>query len=185
MADLADKIWITAHSRMYSEKRYKIYDISSHIFLSYLSLLLIVGSIFSKDLGGYLAHFDKLMVTLSLLVFTTSLIIYGFKFGEKSNQYRECYLKLQALGQNLKNVNSPEQEYASILECYPNHPDRDYHDFIISKTLIDRGTITSGGENISWTLWMLGTKIIRIVTYWGLLFLPPIFISYFFAQPFL
>jgi hypothetical protein len=184
MADLADKIWITARVRIYSEKRYKKYDISFHIFLSFLSLLLIIGSVFFQELSVYLSHFGKLMITLSLLVFATSLIIYGFKFGEKSNLYRDCYLKLNALEQNLENVNSPNNAYESILECYPNHSDWDYHDFIISKTLFSGETITSNGHPIKLTWWMLAGKIIRFVAYWGFLVIPPVAISYLFVQPF-
>ena len=185
MDDLKDKIWITRHSRIYSEKRYKLYDVTSHIFLSFISLLLIFGSIFSEDIGGYSTYFDKIMIFISLLVFSTSLIVYGFKFEGKSKQYRECYLKLQDLEQNLQNLKFPEQEYISILKDYPNHSDRDYHDFIFSRNFFNDMEITIGKKKIRWTWWMLMGKVVRFIMFWCLLLIPPILIVCFFAQPFL
>ena len=181
---LKDKIWITSHVRIHAEKKYKLYNILSHIILSYLSFLLIIGMLFSEHFRTDPELFDKLMITLSLLVFASSLIVHGFKFGEKSNQFRECYLKLQALLGDFKSTEEPEKKYAEILAQYPNHSDGDYHFFLLMETVISGEEIEHGGKTKKFTWFMAISVIFRIVLQLVIIFAPPTVISYFFYSQF-
>ena len=78
---LLDNIWVTSKTRMIAEERYRSYSLAAHIFTSYYSLLLIIFSIFSSDISGFTAEFDKIILTLAVLVFSLSLILGGFHFS--------------------------------------------------------------------------------------------------------
>lgn len=134
MSNLKDKIWLTCKTRMHSEKRYRLYDMTSHLFLSYMSLLMIVASVFSKELAFEVPHFNIITIILALFLFTTSLIIYGFRFSEMANKHRDCYLKLQGLEQNLDQQSDPGIAYQEILTCYPNHAEMDFEDLVLART---------------------------------------------------
>jgi len=166
MQDLKDKIWITARTRMITEQRYKRYDIRSHLFISYMSLLMILTTIFSEDLSSVVPYFRQLEVVIPLALFAASLIVYGFKFGDCAHQFRECYLKLQSLYEKFDKTSDPTSEYEEILQRYPNHAESDYEELIIKRTLFDRQKISSGGVNHKWTYWMIAKWLGRVTWFW-------------------
>lgn len=165
MSNLKDKIWLTSKTRMFSEKRYRLYHLTSHLCLTYMSLLIIITSVFSGELALVVQYLDKIIITLALLLFTTSLIIYGFGFSEMANKHRDCYLKLQGLEQNFDEQSDPGAVYQEILSCYPNHAQRDYEDLVLDRTLFGTRRLQSGEENINWTVWMLLKKVIRVAAF--------------------
>ncbi|MCB7130127.1 MAG: SLATT domain-containing protein [Candidatus Brocadiales bacterium] len=185
MSILKDRIWITCKTRMFSEKRYRWYDLASHFFLTYMSLLIIVAFVFSNELVLAVPHFDKITITLALFVFTTSLIIYGFRFSEMANKHRDCYLKLQHLERTFDQQSDPEAAYQEILSCYPNHEQRDYEDLVLDRTFFGKRGLKIGEERIKWTYWLLLKKAIRFVVFWFLILAPPLSVSTFFLLPFL
>lgn len=69
-------------------------------------------------------------MSASIIVFSLTLIINGFKFSEKANQFRECYLRLQSL-YRADTING--ERYDEILLSYPNHSTSDYVDFVIEQ----------------------------------------------------
>ena len=73
MNTLKDRIWITAKTRMISERRYRRYELVSHILLAYLSFLLIASSLFNEDLSRYVPYFDKINIVISVFLFAASL----------------------------------------------------------------------------------------------------------------
>lgn len=161
MSSLKDKIWITAKSRMLAERRYKTYEISSHLFLSYMSLLLIISTIFSTDLKGAVYHFDQITICISLAIFAASLISYGFRFGETAAQFRECYLRLQQLEHQALDDAEIAERYFEILGSCPNHSTADYGRFVVEMTFYKKKPIQSGPDKISWTWMMLLTFVLR------------------------
>ena len=185
MSNLKDRIWVTSRSRVFSENRYRLYDLTSHLFLTYMALLMIIASVFSKELGLVVRHFEKITILLALFLFTTSLVIYGFRFSEMAGKHRDCYLKLQGLELNFDGLSDPSTLYQEILSCYPNHAQRDYENFIIDRTLFKAAKLTVDKEAISWTKWMLLKKVVRIAAFWFLVLAPPFSITYLFSSPFL
>ena len=185
MSSLRDKIWLTCKIRMFSERRYRLYDVTSHLLLSYMSLLIIVAFVFSDELGSEVPHFDKIAITLALFLFTTSLIIYGFRFSEMANKHRDCYLKLQGLEQNFDQQSDPGTAYQEILSCYPNHAQRDFEDLVLDRTCFGNRRVHSGEEEITWTGWMLLKKVIRFFAFWFLILVPLLLVTFLFLRPFL
>ena len=185
MSNLKDRVWLTSKSHIFAEVRFNLYDVTSHIFLTSMSLLMIIAAIFYQEFATHIPYFDKITVTISLIIFTTSLIIYGFKFKEIANLHRECYLKLQALEREFDNNPEPEKIYQTILDQYPNHSPRDYEELILARTCFGNETLSNGGREITWTFWMLLMKAIRFVIFWGLIFGPPLLAAMLFAWPLL
>lgn len=181
MSNLEDKIWITGKTRIFSEKRYRLYDVTSHLCLTYMSFLMIVASVFSKEIAAVLPHFDKITITLALFLFTMSMVIYGFKFSLIANQHRDCYLKLQALEQNFGQLLDPGAAYQEILTGYPNHSSWDYESLILERSLFGNGVLKSGGEEIKWTYWILLKKIFRLTVFLTLIIVPPMYVTYHFV----
>ena len=131
---LLDNIWVTSKTRMIAEERYRSYSLAAHIFTSYYSLLLIIFSIFSSDISGFTAEFDKIILTLAVLVFSLSLILGGFHFSETADKHRECYLKLQTILHYTSQQNIGES-YVHILKEYPTHLPMD-HEYLTVKSAI-------------------------------------------------
>ncbi len=158
---------------MNSERRYRLYDITSHLFLTYMSFLLIISSVFSDELRLTIEYLDKITATLALFIFTTSLIIYAFKFSERADKYRECYLRLQGLEQSFDNEKDAVGAYQEILSGYPNHSPTDYEDLVLDRTFFGNRTLQTDGEPIKWTSWMLLKKVLRFITFWLVVLAPP------------
>lgn len=174
--NLEDKIWLTAKSRIFAEKRYRHYDIVSHVFLSYMSVLIIISSILPDHASQAIKNLDFITVALSIALLVTSLIIAGLRFSTTADKHRGCYLKLQNLYQSLDDTTEPAKEYDKILNGFPNHSSRDYDDFVLDQTLFGKNKLTTDGVSISWDIWMLIRKALRFCTFWLAIFLPPTFI---------
>lgn len=158
---------------MFSEKRYRTYDIASNIVQTYMAVLMLAASVFSDELRATVPLFDKITIVLSLFLFGSSLIIYGFRFVETANKHRDCYLKLQRLIESYERQSDPGAAYHDILAQFPNHAPRDYEDFVLSGTLFDRKTLKIGDKAITWTAWMLISKVMREAVFWLLILILP------------
>ena len=185
MSNLKDKMWLTCKARMISEKRYRLYDVTSHLFLTYISLLMIVASVFFDELALEVPNFRIITIILALFLFATSLIIYGFKFSEMANKHRDCYLKLQGLEQDFDHQSDPGSAYQEILSCYPNHAQRDFEDLVLARTCFGKSNLQSGEKEITWTISMLLKKIIRIFGFCLLILSPPILVTFLFLKSFI
>ena len=177
----SDNIWITAHTRMQAEKRYKRYSLASHLLLSYYAFLMILLSVFSDFIKTSIP-LSQINIALAIAVFSASLIVYGFKFGETAQLHRECYLRLQKL---LALVDSePEMiaQYHEIIEGYPNHSAHDFDDLVIERTLIKNDILRNSNGPIQWTVLMLVRKSFHWLIYWlAIAFLTvfPVYILFF------
>lgn len=132
-----NSIWITYKIRMNSEARYKSYSLASHMWMSCFTFALITYSVFSDQYKLLIPNLDKVNICLSIASFSLSLILYGFKFDERANLFRECYLKLQSLYKADAEISDINREYAAILSQYPNHTENDYKDTIINLVMTD------------------------------------------------
>lgn len=184
MNDLKDKIWLTAHARMVSEQRYRQYDLASHLFLSYMSLLMIVSVIYSNELQGRIPHFEKISLIISLLIFSTSLIMYGFKFSETASSYRECYLKLQSMLNSFDSYSDAGSKYDEILSACRNHASADFEALVIERTLFKKCGLSSGGKEIRWDILMLLKYITRRLAFSATCIGIPLATTLFLVRPF-
>ncbi|RJF79327.1 SLATT domain-containing protein [Azospirillum cavernae] len=133
MKDVRDRIWITSKVRMISERRYLSYESTAHLLMNTFSGILLLTSIYPDEIGRSVPGLSKINVAFSLLIFGSSLLVYGFKFGETAAKHRECYLKLQRLLDSNKDDEDNFEKYHDILENYPNQSDRDYYDFVFER----------------------------------------------------
>ncbi|MFZ2469318.1 MAG: SLATT domain-containing protein [Parvibaculum sedimenti] len=163
---LRDKIWTTYKCRMNAERRYRSYNLLSHLLTSYYSLLLIFLSIFSDQILSNHQLAQGLGIALSVAVFSLSLVLYGFHFSETADKHRECYLKLQGL---YDGGNPPElaAKYDEIKHQYPNHSPRDYRDLIVETVLNGHSPVTRPGtaEKVSPTCWQYMDYLARKVSF--------------------
>jgi hypothetical protein len=144
-ATLRDKIWKTMKSRMRAESRYRSYDLAAHLLTTYYSLSIIFAAVFSDDLRQLIPQADKIVIALSILVFSLSLVLLGFRFSETASKHRECYLRLQRLHNDAEPMDLP-QRYHDILEHYPNHAERDYNDMVVQAVTFSGKSIKVAGS---------------------------------------
>lgn len=185
MDNLKDKIWLTSRSRVYAEKRLRLYNLTFQALLTYMSVLMIGASVFSDELRVTVQYFDKIRICLSVSLLVVSLVIVASRFSENANMYRKCYLELDNLYLNFEKEPNPGQKYQEILFDSPNHADRDYENMVISRTLVENKTLNSGKESIKWTWGMVAAKAGRWILYWGLVLSIPVVITWFLVAPLL
>lgn len=135
---IKDKIWKTSKSRMNAESRFRGYDNVSHIFLVLLSIAVIASSIFLKGESS-----ESISMLLSVFVLSTSIVVFGFRFGETAVKHRECYLRLQSLLDQTPEKEKLIRSYHAILLGYPNHLPIDYERVLIDSASADETKITN------------------------------------------
>lgn len=127
--DATGNIWLTSKARMEAEKRFKHYDVTSHLVLIWYSLWLLCLSIFSELFEPYVGAvgIDNLATFLSASVLVLSVTTWGFKFGSEAALHRDCYLELDELLAADSSDEEKQNKYSEILKKYPNHStfDRD------------------------------------------------------------
>lgn len=172
---IAENIWITSKSRMNSEKRNRLYGTAAHVLLHYFATLLVVHSIIHPQADS-LEQYEQANTILSIAVLVASLVVHGFKFGEKAQLHRDCYLRLQKLTSEESRKKQLVVGYNEILAGYPNHHDRDYEDLIISRHREGRPIYDSTGKVTPSTRmmrWRLAQKIFFWVSMFALVVAPP------------
>ena len=185
MDNLKDKIWLTSKSRVYSEERIRRYSITAHLLLTYMSVLMIVVSVFSDELRETVPYFEKIRISLSVLLLAGSLVILNARFPEKAEIFRKCYLELDELYRNFEKESDPAQKYAEILSLCPNHAGRDYKNMVVDKTLLEGKKLHSGDEEIRCTKAMIMMRFARHGSYWIAVSTLPAIITWLLFAPFI
>lgn len=183
MQALKDQIWITAHVRMISEAKFRVYDQTSNLIIFWMSTLLIITSIFSKEIQIKVQNVDKLNIVVSLIILLASVISWGMRHGERGALFRECYLKLEDLHRQFP-ANAGAL-YGEILSKYPNHSDGDYEAFLFEKTVIGKNNISVGGNKITCTFLMAFRHIARKVIFFLFFYGVPLYLTWLFLSPIL
>ncbi|MDT7536077.1 SLATT domain-containing protein [Sphingobium sp. SA2] len=125
-----EKIYITYKTRMTTEARLRLTGKVSHLLLSWYSFWIIAISVIELS-GKYTFANSQVVVTaMSVLIFGLSLFIYGERYDDKANQFRNCYLDLQELYESSLDENAKMEQYAKILRIYENQSDRDYDNML-------------------------------------------------------
>lgn len=168
-----NKAWLTSKVRIYAEKRYRRYEMVSHVLLCWLSLSVIAG-MYSRVIitATQTDLFDIYTTILSVFVFIFSVIVFGFRFGETAFQFRQCYLELQKLTDDNSSNQVKNEHYHGILAGYKNHSDSDYDTLTISRTLFEKKNLWGADmEEISWTYPQLARYCLRALVFWGTTFI--------------
>ena len=163
---IKNSIWITSHSRMVAEKRYRTYDNVSSFLLSWLSLSVLAWAVVHTSAAPN-AFLDTYTALVSVFVFAFSIITFGFRFGETAVLHRECYLRLQKLHDCGDTEQDVISQYHEILAGYANQGDNDFDALVIQRTLLTKREIRGGdGNPIVWTGAMLAGFLIRHAAFW-------------------
>ena len=176
-----DKIWVTYKTRILAEQRYRVYGTATHVLNTYFSLHLILYSIFADRFEALVQYFDKILLCLSVVIFASSLAVYAFRFFEKANEFRSCYLALQELLDEHVGYDELISRYHQILKHYPNHAESDYDDLIFESSVLRNNPIKSksNGKDIrpTWKkyamYWLRKGTFYLIVAAGALIPLPP------------
>lgn len=166
-SEAKNAIWLTSRSRMNSEKRFRRYEVTSHLLLSWLSLSVIAWAVVRGSVPST-AALDIYTAILSVVVFAFSVIIFGFKFGEIAGQHRECYLRLQKLhdGQ-VKDEEELFRQYHEVLGAYGNHSEWDFEALVLSRTLYSNREVWGrDGKKITWSWSMLAKHALVTTVFW-------------------
>ena len=161
-------IWLTCHSRMLAEKRYRRYEYISHLLLSWLALGVIAWAVVRTSQPSDVL-LDTYSAILSAFVFAISIIVFGFRFGETAALHRECYLRLQKLHDSESEPAKLTREYHEILGAYGNHNDTDFEALIIDRTLLNNRKVWGkDGREITWSVAMVAKYVIRKIALWSI-----------------
>ena len=164
--NIKNRIWITSKTRIYAEKRYRKYDIMSHLVLSLLSAIVISLTLF-KDLLPQGAPLETYTIVYSIFILIASIVVFGFRFGETATLHRECYLQLQRLNDSKQDADELIRCYHDILSSYPNHSDMDYECLVLGRTFPNlKGLKRLDGTHIDWTFGMLFQWSLHQIIFW-------------------
>ena len=174
-----ENIWLTAKARMEAEKRFRIYDVVSHLVLIWYSLWLLCLTVFSKSFEPYVGNIgsDELAAFLSASVLVLSVATWGFKFGTKAALHRDCYLELEHLLTKSENVGA---QYAEIKKRYPNHSTFDVDTVLFRRIVIRREMLESEVGPITFGFWAVVSFVFIWLAEKALLFLAfalPVFVA--------
>ena len=126
----SEKIYLTYKTRMTTEARLKYKAQLSNVFLTWYSFALIVFSLLDLSKRFTIINFSMISAVVSIAIFAMTLFLYGQRYTERAGQFRECYLKLQALYESEIATASKMKKYSDILALYENQSDRDFDEMV-------------------------------------------------------
>lgn len=140
-------------------------------FLNYLvtwySFCLIVLSVGQLSRRFDILHGDLLAVWLSIGVFGLSILIQAEKLGERADQFRSCYLKLQNLYNSTNPTDDKMAAYSKILSEYQNQHDDDYDAMLFDAWRRGQKLQNAYGD-VSVSIFTGIKVVVRRLTYYGL-----------------
>jgi hypothetical protein len=118
-------------------------------WLNYLiiwySFCLIIISL-SEVIGFYkIYQANFIFAGCSIGLFGLSLFVSGERYFEKADQFRNCYLDLQALFQSSLATENKMKRYAEILKKYENQRGDDYDDMLFDAWMRDQSLKNAEG----------------------------------------
>ena len=145
---------------MTTEARLRRTAFLSYALLTWYSFILIAFSLL--DLSGRftISNFSMISATGSIATFSLSLFIYGERYSERADHFRNCYLKLQELYSSDVSSKVKMRKYAEILDQYQNQSDKDYDEMVFDAWW--RGQkLRNAEESIEISkskIWLIGLK---------------------------
>jgi hypothetical protein len=177
VGSIKDRIWLTSRARMISERKALRNQTCSYLAVTYYSLFVIIISLFSDYYRLFYGNFEEINISASVVVLAASLVAGGFRFETRAAAFRECYLRLQKLHGEEIPESDKEKSYMELLSAYPNHPTRDYYDFVLRLTLFEKKPLNNGDHALNWQNSMLASFLFRGAVFYAsmiILFTAPI-----------
>ncbi len=175
-ADPAAKIYLTYKTRMTTESLLRRRAFFSNVMLAWYSFCMIVFSLMDLSRQFLISNFSMISAVVSMAIFAMTLFIYGQRYSERADQFRECYLKLQRLYQSKMNIAAKMNKYSDILSLYENQSDHDFNEMQFSSWLRRKELKDSKGVlTISWpTIFLVTAKRIGRIGILSTIFLIPV-----------
>lgn len=142
----SEKIYLTYKTRMTTEARLREKAFLSNAFLAWYSFTLIVFSLMDISSKFLITNFSMISAVVSIAIFAMSLFLYGQRYTERADQFRECYLKLQSLYQSELSMAVKMTKYSEIIALYENQSDRDFDEMVFDCYL--RGQVLQNSVGI-------------------------------------
>lgn len=125
----SDNVWFTRKARIQSEKRLLKNHNHSQLLLIYFTLIGAIASIITLKYEYFLGDNTSLILAIfSVIILVLSLIVTNFNFKERSNSFKNNYIELQKLYEELvplekanSDSSSLKNKYYKILELCDNH----------------------------------------------------------------
>ena len=76
-----------------------------------------------------------LAASFSIAILAISLFVSGERYGEKADEFKACYLKLQRIYQSESSIAEKMTQYADVLDIYENQSDADYDEMLFDAML--------------------------------------------------
>jgi len=180
-----EKIYITYKTRMATEVRLRRTALLCHIMLGWYSFCFIILSFL--DVSGKFTISNSAIVSAvgSTAMFALSLFIYGERYSERANEFKNCYLKLQELYEKPINIDRKMALYAEILDRYENQSDGDYDDMLVDAWFRGQALSNARGPlKLSfWTFFkVMSRRLLKAVLIAAFL-LAPIAVGIFWIRP--
>lgn len=146
-----NKIYLTYKSRMSAEAKLRQTGRWLNNLISWYSFWLIVISL-SQITDFYRVYqADFIFAACSIGLFGLSLFVYGERYFEKADQFRNCYLEMQALFESSLATRTKMKKYAEIRNKYENQRADDYDDMLFDAWMRNQKLENAiGSVKITW-----------------------------------
>lgn len=180
-----EKIYITYKTRMTTEARLRKTAQTSHALLSWYAFCLIILSMIDISGKFQITSSGMISAAVSVAIFALSLFIYGERYNERADQFKNCYLKLKQLYESSIKIEQKMKKYSEILEQYENQSDKDYDEMVFDAWL--RGQVlenASGPIEISKVIFcrILAWRLVKKAVI-GALFVAPLVAAILWVRP--
>jgi SMODS and SLOG-associating 2TM effector domain family 5 len=125
-----NKIYLTYKTRMTAEAKLRQTGRWLNNLISWYSFWLIIISLSQITDFYQFYKADFIFAACSIALFGLSLFVYGERYFEKADQFRNCYLEMQAVYESPLSINAKMKKYAEIRNRYENQRDDDYDDML-------------------------------------------------------
>jgi hypothetical protein len=176
--NLTEKIYLTYKTRMTTEARLRRTGFIAYVLLSWYSFALIAFSFLDLSNRFRVNNFSLISAIVSVGTFAISLFVYGERYTERADQFKNCYLKLQRLYESDIPATEKMARYSEILEIFDNQTDDDYDDMLFNALLRNQNLYNAKGEvKISCTSFAFVAlrRVVNIVVILALFSIPILF----------
>ncbi len=157
-----ERIYLTYKSRMTSEARLRLLARFWNFLLSWYSFLLIAVSLLDLTGRFTIPSFNVIAAIGSVAVFGLSLYIAAERHEARADDYRRCYLELQAIYADGDSVETKMPRYADVLSRYENQIESDYDDMLFDAYVRGQSLENASGP-VSITGYKMASVVVRRV----------------------
>jgi SMODS and SLOG-associating 2TM effector domain family 5 len=133
-----NKIYLTYKTRMSAEAKIRQTGRWLNNMVSWYSFCLIIVSLSQITDVYHFYQADFVLAACSIGLFGLSLFVYGERHFEKADQFRNCYLEMQAIFESQLATNAKMKKYAEIRGRYENQRGDDYDDMLFDAWMRDQ-----------------------------------------------